>query len=140
MSRNADFKALLFAGLWLLGVAFAARAESVVNVEILPQNSGPRINENFVGLSFEMRDVLADTNGNHFFSPDNKRLIATFKTLGIKSLRVGGNTADRATIPMPTMADVDSLFAFAKKAGVKMIYTLRLNQGDAEAAVKMAGY
>ncbi len=140
MSRNADFKALLFAVLLMLAVALAARAEPVINVEILPQSSGPKINENFVGLSFEIRDILAGTNGAHLFRPGNKRLIATFKTLGIRSLRVGGNTADRATIPMPTTADVDSLFAFAKKAGVKVIYTLRLNQGDAEAAMKMAGY
>jgi hypothetical protein len=140
MSRNADFKALLFAVIWLLAATLYARAESVVNIEILPQAPGPAINEDFVGLSFEIRDVLAGTNGNHFFSPDNKRLIATFKTLGIRSLRVGGNTADRATIPMPTTADVDNLFAFAKKAGVKIIYTLRLNQGNAEAAAEMAAY
>ncbi len=139
MSRNTGFKALLFAALWFFAVA-SVPAEPVVNIEILPQTPGPTIGEDFVGLSFETRDVLADANGNHFFSPDNTRLIATFKALGIKSLRIGGNTADRATIPMPTTADVDSLFLFAKKADVKVIYTLRLNQGNAEAAAKMAGY
>ena len=87
-----------------------------------------------------MQYVLPDTNGNHFFSTKNKSLIATFKTLGIKSLRVGGNTADRQTLPTPSMADVDNLFAFAKAADVKIIYTLRLNAGSLDAATQMANY
>jgi hypothetical protein len=132
---------LIISALWLFAaMAPLLRAQSVVNVELLPQQSGATINPDFSGLSFEMRDVLADTNGNHFFSPSNKKLIATFKQLGIKSLRVGGNTADRATLPVPNTADVDSLFAFAKKAGVKVIYTLRLKQADPESATKMVSY
>jgi hypothetical protein len=35
---------------------------------------------------------------------------------------------------------VDSLFAFAKAADVKVIYTLRLNQGSLGAATEMANY
>jgi hypothetical protein len=53
---------------------------------------------------------------------------------------VGGNTADRPTLPTPTVADVDNLFAFAKAAGVKIIFTLRLNHGEMDAAVKMANH
>jgi hypothetical protein len=115
-------------------------AESTVKVELQPQQTGAAINADFVGLSFEIRDMLAGTNGNHFFSPSNKKLIAMFKQLGIKSLRVGGNTADRPTLPMPSTNDVDSLFEFAKKAGVKVIYTLRLNHGDSTLDQAMAHY
>ena len=129
----------------ILGVALclliaSAQAQTTVGVRIDPQNPGAEIPADFVGLSFEMQRVLADTNGYHFFSPGNRRLIATFKTLGIKDLRVGGNTADRPTLPVPSEADVDNLFAFAKAAGVKVIYTLRLNQGSLDGAVKMANY
>ena len=84
-----------------MALALPARAQPSVNVELLSQQPGPAISANFVGLSFEMRDMFTDTNGNHFFSPSNKRLIATFKQLGIKSLRVGGSTADRPTLPVP---------------------------------------
>jgi hypothetical protein len=63
-----------------------------------------------------------------------------FKTLGVKSLRVGGNTADRPTLPTPGPADVDSLFAFAQASGVKVIYTLRLREGSLIAATEMANY
>lgn len=137
----AYFKILLFPALLLFAVlTFSVRGQSVVNVELLPQTPGAAINPDFSGLSFEMRDVLAETNGSHFFSPDNKKLIATFKQLGIKNLRVGGNTADRATLPTPNAADVDSLFAFAKKADVKMIYTVRLKEGNSQAAIKMVAY
>jgi hypothetical protein len=58
----------------------------------------------------------------------------------VKSLRVGGNTADRANLPLPSCADVDSLFAFAKAADVKVIYTLRLRESDAPATAEMAKY
>jgi hypothetical protein len=110
---------------------------------VLVQLSGATTNwigSDFPGLSFEMRDVLADSSGNHFFSASNKPLVSTFKTLGIKSLRVGGNTADDPKIPSPTEADVDALFTFAKAAGVKVIYTLRLNEGNRENATRMANY
>lgn len=122
------------------GHIFQLEAESTASVTIDPQHPGAEIPKDFAGLSFEMQRVLADTNGDHFFSAQNKNLIATFKTLGIKNLRVGGNTADRPTLPVPTEADVDDLFAFARTADVKVIYTLRLNHGEMDAAVKMADY
>ena len=124
----------------LFALPFTGRPQSIVKVDLMDRHPGPLINPNFVGLSFEMQYVLAGTDGNHFFSPENKSLIATFQQLGIKSLRVGGNTADRATLPTPSQADVDSLFDFARAARVKVIYTLRLNSGDIAAATQMANY
>jgi hypothetical protein len=133
---------ILFSAVFCLFTATNSQvfAQPAVNIELLAQQAGAAINPDFAGLSFEMRDVLADTNGNHFFSPSNKKLIAMFRQLGIKSLRVGGNTADRPTLPTPSTNDVDNLFGFAKKADVKVIYTLRLNRGDPELASAMANY
>ena len=124
----------------LVGTTSFCHAQSQIVVQLSSPKFGPTIAPDFVGLSFEMLKVLPDTNGNHFFSPGNKALIATFKTLGIKNLRVGGNTADRPALPTPSKVDVDSLFAFAKAADVKVIYTLRLNQGSLPAATEMANY
>jgi Glycosyl hydrolase family 79 C-terminal beta domain len=137
MSR---FKAIFLFMFAFVALISPAGAQPVVNIELLPQQPGPAIGADFVGLSFEMRDVLADTNGNHFFSPSNKKLIATFKQLGIKNLRVGGNTSDRPTLPMPSTNDVDNLFGFARKADVKVIYTLRLNHGNVQSDCAMANY
>jgi len=124
----------------LLASALPSLATSPIRVTIDPDQPGSAIAADFTGLSFEMNYVLADTNGNHFFSLQNRSLIAMFKTLGVKSLRVGGNTADRPTLPTPNTADVDNLFAFAKAAGVKVIYTLRLREGSLSAATEMANY
>ena len=137
MSR---FKAIFLVVLGFASLVLPAGAQPVVNVELLPQQPGAVIAPDFVGLSFEMRDVLADTNGDHFFSPSNKKLIATFKQLGIANLRVGGNTSDRPALPMPSTNDVDSLFEFAKKADVRLIYTLRLHNGNAQLDSDMANY
>jgi hypothetical protein len=138
--RRCAGKCCVALGGLFLAAALFCRAESTVAIELSRQKPGPAIAADFVGLSFEMQYVLPDTNGIHFFSPKNTGLIATFKTLGIRNLRVGGNTADRPTIPVPSTADVDSLFAFARAADVKVIYTLRLNQGSLAAATQMANY
>lgn len=118
----------------------SCQAQPPVRVTLDPRRPGPEIPPDFVGLSFEMQRVLPDTNGGHFFSATNRALIATFQTLGIKNLRVGGNTADRPTLPVPNRTDADHLFAFARAADVKVIYTLRLNHGELDAAVDMANY
>ena len=131
--------AVLALATWLL-FTHASRAQVTVDLGINNQFPGHSIPADFLGLSFEMQRVLADTNGWHFFSPDNQPLIATFKTLGIKNLRVGGNTADRPTLPVPTDADVDALFQFAKAADITVLFTLRLNQGTPEAAADRAAY
>ncbi len=131
---------IILAGCILKLAAISGLAQSPVSIVINPSGVGAEIAPDYLGLSFEMQRVLPATNGIHFFSPANRRLIATFKVLGIKSLRIGGNTADRLTLPIPGKADVDSLFEFAKTAGVKVIYTLRLNQGDPNADAEMARY
>jgi hypothetical protein len=136
---TAEIFFLLSACLLECGIA-SGRAQSPVEVVIDPQRAGAEIAPDYLGLSFEMQSVLAGTNGTHFFSASNRPLIATFKTLGIKNLRVGGNTADRPALPVPNETDVDNLFAFAKAAGVKVIYTLRLNHGDPGDDAKIADY
>jgi hypothetical protein len=117
-------------------------AQSPVTVTLNPKELAKGISTppEFIGLSFEIEKVLPDGNGKYYFSPENKPLIAMFKTLGIKNLRVGGNTADRPTIKVPAKADLDSLFAFAKAADLKIIYTLRMREGDPKVAADLAKY
>lgn len=124
--------------MWLL--AAPAFAQSPVALSLEPSAAGAAVPAGFSGLSFEMTAVLPGPDGRHLFRPDNHALIALFRTLGIKSLRVGGNTADNPAVPIPDNADIDSLFAFARAAGVKVIYTLRLREGDPASAAKIARY
>lgn len=109
-------------------VAWVVHAEPVM-IAIDARAPGKEISPEFIGLSYEMSELLPDQEGRRFFTPDNAPLLRLFRTLGVKSLRVGGNTADRPSITMPSRADIDSLFAFAAAAGVKTLYTLRFNQG-----------
>jgi hypothetical protein len=129
---------LALAGFCLL--PWAAGAESSVTVTLDPKSPGAAIPVEFSGLSFEIEKLLPDASGTYFFSPKNQPLVALFKTVGIKSLRVGGNTADRATIKVPAQPDIDSLFAFAKAADAKVIYTLRLREGDPAQDAEIAKY
>lgn len=94
----------------------------------------------FSGLSFEVSQLLPNAEGIHYFRPDNAPLIRLFHTLGIKNLRIGGNTSDRDARTLPAEADLDSLFTFARAAGVKVIYCLRLHDGDPQADAQTAKY
>jgi len=124
----------------LLFAALSAQAQSPVAIEIHPEKPGSTIPEDFLGLSFETSSVLPKPDGRYLFRPDNSRLIRLFQTLGIKSLRIGGNTADRSNVKIPAGADFDNLFSFASRAGVQVIYTLRLKDSSAGEAANTARY
>lgn len=91
---------------------------------------GIEISPGTVGLSYETSRLLPDENGVYYFRPDNIPLLNMFKTLGVKNLRIGGNSVDAPIIPIPEEKDIHSFFKFAKAANVKVIYTVRLQDGD----------
>ena len=127
---------ICIAGLW----PGAALAQSPVTVTIDAEAPGAAIPDDFIGLSFEISNVLPDTNGNYLFSAQNKPLVSLFTTLGVKNLRVGGGTAEMPAYAVPGPADIDKLFAFAQATGVKVIYTFRLLNGDMTQAAALAKY
>jgi lysophospholipase L1-like esterase len=119
----------------------SSSADSVAaTVTILDGSLGKEIASSFAGLSYELSTLLPNPEGIRYFRPDNKPLLNVFRTLGIGSLRVGGNLGDRDFKIAPSEADIDSLFAFAKEAGVKVIYCLRLHHGDAAEQARIAKY
>jgi hypothetical protein len=129
--------------LLLLLLPAVLRAEQQATITVTPDWSAPQtpIPDQFSGLSFETQLLLPNHDGIRYFRPDNQPLIQLFKTLGIKHLRIGGNTADNPAIDIPGNDDIDSLFAFAHAAGVKVIYTVRLKgQTDAAAIIPIVKY
>jgi hypothetical protein len=134
---HAVFTCVLGASCLLCG---PARAQAPVIATLDPKAPGATLPADFSGLSFESEKLLPDASGARCFSPTNRALVTLFQTLGIKSLRVGGNTADRAAVKVPGPPDIDSLFAFAETAGVKVIYTLRLREGDPQQDAQIARY
>ena len=111
----------------LLAVAQSiAQNTTPVELTIDPSSATFMIPDDYLGLSFETASILPDSKGAYtYFRADNAPLITMFKTIGIKSLRIGGNTADRPGVKVPEPKDIDQVFAFAHAAGVKVIYTLR---------------
>jgi len=123
MVRN-QFILLLTAVLSLLHCIAAEPVTISVNTS---QPDAP-IPANALGLSYETSLMLPDAHGVHYFRPDNKPLVTLFKTIGVKSLRIGGNSVDAPNVPIPSEADVTAFFDFAKAAGVKVIYSVRLEE------------
>jgi hypothetical protein len=135
MIRNVS--TLVSAGCLLAATAFA---QSPVTVKVDARAHGVEIPSDFSGLSFETSNLLPDKNGVYLFSAENKPLINLFRAIGIKNLRVGGGTADGPEFGIPGPADIDQLFAFAKAADVKVIYTVRLLNGSKTNAASIASY
>jgi hypothetical protein len=125
-------------GAWLS--AHAAEAAAPMTIVVDSPHAGASIPAHFAGLSYESALLLPGSNGKYFFTSENKPLVQMFCMLGIKSLRVGGNTAERASVPIAGKADIDHLFGFATAAGVKIIYTLRLKDAKPQADEDIARY
>jgi len=97
-----------------------------------------RISPQAAGLSYETSSLLPGADGVRYFRADNASLVRLFRTLGIASLRIGGNSVDQGSA-LPTDQDIVSLFDFARAANVKVIYSVRLKDGDPQAAAHAAG-
>src|SRR5215472_2284933 len=129
-----------------------ASGQSPVSVTVDQTNPGQAVSPDFEGFSVEMLLAFPDASGNYLFSGSNTALIGMFKSLGIKSLRMGGNSADNVAdnngqLPIDATCaaadkcpNADSLYAFAQAAGVTVLFTLRLKVYDPNAAAVEAGY
>lgn len=115
-------------------LAGALLAQAPVTLKIDTASRQFRIPADFAGLGFETKSVVSNTYGvsGNFFSPANIQLITLFRNTGIRNIRVGGGTVDgsgsdeHCVTPTPSFADIDNLFAFARAADVKVIYSVRL--------------
>ncbi len=111
-------------GAWVTGEVREGEVPVVVGVDAA--KPGAEISKEFSGASFEMRMVWARADGAHFFDASDAEMVGMFRGLGIKSVRVGGNTLDAPAAKVATPGDIDALYAFAKAAGVKVIYSVKM--------------
>ncbi len=121
---------ILWIILGFLSIQAGAQLPATVTVDM--NSPGNLIPDDFIGFSFETRRVNPDIDDveGYLFDSSNKQLITLFHQLGIKSLRVGGGSVDDPKTPIPGLKDIDALFRFAKAAGVRVIYSFRLRDGD----------
>src|SRR5436190_22274488 len=78
--------------------AFAAEQAAFSVISIDSRQPGATVASDFSGLSYETSRLLPDEKGTHYFRPDNLPLISVFQTLGVKSLRIGGNSVDASSV------------------------------------------
>jgi hypothetical protein len=76
--------------------AFAAEADSTATIVIDSAHPAGRLPADFVGLSFEMREL-----GIGNLDAGKGNVAALFKTLGRGNVRISGNTLDRDTLWVP---------------------------------------
>lgn len=129
-------KLSIFIGLAVLIAIPALLSAQQKTTVAIDSQAGITIPDDFLGLSFESAAILPHSNGQYsYFRPDNRELVQLFKTLGIKNLRIGGNTADRPSVKVPSQADIDSLYAFARAAGTRVIYSVRLRESTPDKVI-----
>ncbi|HVU08193.1 MAG TPA: hypothetical protein VHG89_06595 [Verrucomicrobiae bacterium] len=129
----------LFFTFTLFVVQFATAQTQPVAISVSDESNGKELPPRFLGLSFES-STLIPKDGHYYFTPQDTAMVNTFKTLGIKSLRVGANAVDDSRISVPDTNDIDPLFDFARVAGVKVIYSFRLKNGDPTNSARLASY
>src|SRR5260370_4861867 len=143
---------ILFFTCMLFCISGTAWAQSAVGVTVDQTTPGQAVSPDFEGFSVEMLLAFPDSSGNYLFNGNNTALIGMFKSLGIRSLRMGGTSADNMAdnngqLPIDSTCaaadkcpNADSLYAFAQAAGVNVLFTLRLKVYDPNAAATEAAY
>ena len=146
-SKIVAFRALVLFGAVLTLIArplatTTLLAQSPVIVKVGAGPPGHAIPEDYNGASFETVNLKSGSSGasGYLFDASNTQVVTLFKELGIKSLRIGGSTVDGNENFTPSNKDIDALFRFAQAAGVKVIYSLRLLNGDASSDAATAKY
>jgi hypothetical protein len=112
-------------------------AQSPVTLTVNPQANVIITPDDFSGISLEMGALKLNNGGSlgnmfddSIYWPGSQHLqvITLFRELGIKNIRVGGGAVDMNIVP--TNADIDAFFRFARVTGVKVIYSVRLLNGS----------
>ena len=145
MSGFRQLSNLKLPGIVFFSVAFlfvgSAFGQSPVELIVNPQAPGSMIPTDFSGLSFPTGSEMKNHDGvaGYLFDSTNAELITLFRQLGIKNLRVGGTSVDEPGTN-PTGSDIDALFRFAKAADIKVIYSVRLLNGNSGEDASIAKY
>ena len=120
LSKYFKGKIQIFTILLLILPCINAASQDTINVLFYPDSKGYKIPSDFAGLSFEK-----DNLNSFHFTPGRDTLIRLFQTLGIMSVRIGGNSVTGILlaplqIPLisPKLSSIVFIFSL-KKRGVK---------------------
>lgn len=122
---HTPFTNCTFILVMLLFFSTLTSAQDTISITLNPSMPGKKIPKDFAGLSFEKSNLNKGT-----FTPHKDTLIRFFNTLGLQSMRIGANSADKDTFGINatsthfTQAEIDSLFGFIQQTGCKVVYGL----------------
>lgn len=81
----------------------------------------------FLGLSLEMSSIeAANNNGAAWLSGNSTAYSTMVSKIGVRNIRIGGNSAERQ--PYATQADAAGVDAFASLIGANLIWTMPVKQ------------
>ncbi len=105
-------------------------AQSPVTLTVATESRGYAVPPGFAGVSIFTRAQRPNHRGvpGNLFSGTNAQLITLFKNSGIHNLRLGATSSSEGTTNLEP-ADIDNLFAFARAANIKVIYSLHQRDG-----------
>ena len=104
-------------------------AQSTANVSITLDSTQLRrtIPNDFLGLSLEMSSIMAaNNNGVAWLSGNPTAYSAMVQTIGVKNIRIGGNSSERQ--PYASTTDAANVDAFANLIGANLIWTVPVKQ------------
>ena len=129
---------------WVLAVpSIWADSAAPMPITVTITNSpGYAIPTDFSGLSFGAVAELPGHGGvpGYMFNGTNAQLITLFKNSGLHHLRLGGSTVEGTNAAIPDRTAIDDVFAFAKAADVKVIYSFPLLNGNSASNAITAQY
>ena len=153
LARHPSSRLALALALFAIGAE--ARGQSAVTATIAPRQADPvPVSERANGLSYETGELTRSfVQGGvkvYRLSAENTDLVGIFRSLGVRSLRIGGNSSDATTFVVGPRAstvggrvyseDLDRLFAFARAAGVEVILSVPLKVANPDNDALMAAY
>lgn len=102
-----------------------------VTLTIESRPGGYQIPANFAGISIFTGTQVRDHKGvpGNLFSGSNTQLVTLFKNAGLRHLRLGATGSPKSGSKNLNHEDIDALFAFAKAADIKVIYSLHYLEG-----------
>jgi hypothetical protein len=118
---RASLTALATGLAWLPAAAVTTAAVSI-SIKGGNDRAGP-IPEDFLGISLESSAIAAANNGGREWLSGTSGAFSTMmKRIGVKSVRIGGNSAERTGYP--TLADARSVGDFADLVGANLLWVL----------------
>ena len=125
---TTPFRAFTVLGAALLMAAPLA-AQSSANVSITLNSATLRrtIPLDFLGLSLEMSSIMAANNGGSAWLSGTSGAYSTMVSkIGVKNIRIGGNSSERQ--PYAAITDAANVDAFANLIGANLIWNVPVKQ------------